>query len=1073
MPWLWPASLTLCIGLSLFAVANLEARSGDEGSSPDATPLREGDAEAIGASLEAEGAVAYASARVDRAVRHSLDALGCTLLNHGLASAREAFERGAHRQAALLSRAILERGTSVECPETSNAIVSGVRGPRRPTSESGSETSSLPNREDKLAMARLLRGHALLETDRPERALELFERVDATPIDDRVQWFRARAHEALGAFERAASLYAHVYDVSSTPLRFRARARQIASLVEAKRWEDALPALEEMLETFPDYPRRARLLYQRGRALEALGRFEAAVESYREAWLNFPHKPAGDHALARLDTLRLRGVDAPAPSMERLFDHYSDLRRHKHWELAETLLQNLLERAKKAGDRQLAHRILMQLGLNAYIPKHNREALDYFRRLERAWAEGRRRGIDIDSVREYLGRTHGRLGHIDRAARLLERAFEDEGAYERRREMAEFFMGLGQFEKARKLFDSYYPEWRKRRWLYTWLLYKTGRYEEAYDHLRHIARHHHGRREARALYWAARTREHQDEPKEAAALFKRVAEDEPYTYYGFQAENRLMDLRQRRSVDGAIARRTRSLVGSSDRVLDALDNAADAIEGRGESRAAIDPTMLPKRASGSESSELASRCRTGQMADSQFCHLLSGRIPDPTLRVLERALSPGYSPRSLRSGSLHAFHIRPNRSSNEGESTVAPEAANGADRGDETSSESSRSTSTIAYNTEARIYWEGRHDSEVAFVRYANGEAIGPVPERPFAYATHEHAGGVSRAVAAASELFPMLERVQWLRNVGLQGAARDAMRDVALEFEGLVERGMPSESDPHELPHRRWTYLIDHRRGHQGYWGYRGEETKRYPIPEGADERRELARRQQRIVERAERLRPILTEAMMEVGEYHLVRQWTLDHASGWYERSPDGPAQTHWTRAYPRAFPDLVLSEARDHGLNPYLLWSLMAVESAYNPDSISYAEAIGLLQVIPRTGIKVAEWLGDEDFGPYDLVEPEVAIQQGTSYLGSLVDKFHHQELFAVAGYNGGPHRVAIWLDRRGEMPFDEFVETIPFTQTRRYVKKVTRYLGIYMRLYEGRNSLYIGQNIDATYRPKPNF
>ena len=354
----------------------------------------------------------------------------------------------------------------------------------------------------------------------------------------------------------------------------------------------------------------------------------------------------------------------------------------------------------------------------------------------------------------------------------------------------------------------------------------------------------------------------------------------------------------------------------------------------------------------------------------------------------------------------------------------------------------------------------------------AEGEAIGPMPERPLAYDDNEYVGGLSRAVEAAGELFPELERAQWLDHIGMEKGARRAIRDVALEFEALTDEGAPDD-EPHELSHQRWTYLIDHRRDGKGYWGYQGEDVPRYPVPDGREARDELVERQSTIVDREETLRPILTEAMMEVGEYHLVRQWTLDHQSGWFDRDPSGPARIHWTRAYPRAFPEMVLETSREHGVNPYLIWSLMAVESAYNPDSISYAEAIGLLQVIPRTSIKVAEWLGDEDFSPYDLIEPETAISQGTSYFSSLVDKFHRQELFAVAGYNGGPHRVALWLERRGDLPFDEFVETIPFTQTRRYVKKVTRYLGIYLRLYEGRDSLYIGQNIDASYRPHPNF
>jgi soluble lytic murein transglycosylase len=158
----------------------------------------------------------------------------------------------------------------------------------------------------------------------------------------------------------------------------------------------------------------------------------------------------------------------------------------------------------------------------------------------------------------------------------------------------------------------------------------------------------------------------------------------------------------------------------------------------------------------------------------------------------------------------------------------------------------------------------------------------------------------------------------------------------------------------------------------------------------------------------------------------------------------------------------------------MNPYLMWAIMTVESSYNPDSISPADAIGLMQVIPRTGIKVAEMLGDEDFGPFDLINEDVAIRHGAFYYSKLVEKFRGQELLAIAGYNGGPHRVAAWMDKRGDsMPMDEFVEEIPFTEARGYTKKVIRFLALYLRIYEGVDQLYIGQNMRMDYLPQPNF
>jgi soluble lytic murein transglycosylase len=212
--------------------------------------------------------------------------------------------------------------------------------------------------------------------------------------------------------------------------------------------------------------------------------------------------------------------------------------------------------------------------------------------------------------------------------------------------------------------------------------------------------------------------------------------------------------------------------------------------------------------------------------------------------------------------------------------------------------------------------------------------------------------------------------------------------------------------------------------------------------------------------------------DAFKEAGDHFMVRRYTLG-TGGWWRRDPTGPARDSWMQAYSRAFPNLVLKEAKRYGMNPYVLWALMTVESSYNPDSISPALALGLLQVIPKTGLKTALMLGDDDFGPMDLLDEDVAIRHGAFYFSQLLKKFHGQELLAFAGYNGGPHRVGDWLDSRGNQPLDEFVEEIPFTEARGYAKKVARFIALYLRIYEGGSELYIGQNVRSDYRPEPRF
>ena len=90
-------------------------------------------------------------------------------------------------------------------------------------------------------------------------------------------------------------------------------------------------------------------------------------------------------------------------------------------------------------------------------------------------------------------------------------------------------------------------------------------------------------------------------------------------------------------------------------------------------------------------------------------------------------------------------------------------------------------------------------------------------------------------------------------------------------------------------------------------------------------------------------------------------------------------------WLEAYPHAYGRDAEPAMEEHGLNPYLLWSLMIVESDLNPDSVSHADAYGLLQVIPKTGELIAGGFGQPDFGVHDVIEIEHAFQYGTWYLG----------------------------------------------------------------------------------------
>jgi soluble lytic murein transglycosylase len=141
------------------------------------------------------------------------------------------------------------------------------------------------------------------------------------------------------------------------------------------------------------------------------------------------------------------------------------------------------------------------------------------------------------------------------------------------------------------------------------------------------------------------------------------------------------------------------------------------------------------------------------------------------------------------------------------------------------------------------------------------------------------------------------------------------------------------------------------------------------------------------------------------------------------------------------PRAYEWLVVPAANRYGLDPNLLLAVMRVESAYQKHIVSYAGAVGLMQIMPRTGQLIAHALGHEDFTPADLLDPRLNLEFAAWYLTSLIHRFDGRLPLAIAAYNGGPHNVRRWIQESADgAPVDVLLERIPFTQTHRYVRKV---------------------------------
>jgi len=158
-----------------------------------------------------------------------------------------------------------------------------------------------------------------------------------------------------------------------------------------------------------------------------------------------------------------------------------------------------------------------------------------------------------------------------------------------------------------------------------------------------------------------------------------------------------------------------------------------------------------------------------------------------------------------------------------------------------------------------------------------------------------------------------------------------------------------------------------------------------------------------------------------------------------------------------FPLAFLDKARAEAEPYNLDPFLVLALMRQESAFNPNARSSANAVGLMQLIPPTARTVARSIGEPDPVPDDLKKPSLNIKLGVKYLNQLLETFQDNPIFALAAYNAGPHKVKQWIEIRSALKDLEFIESIPYNETRNYVKKVLRNYVIYKTLYDDKQNV----------------
>lgn len=163
------------------------------------------------------------------------------------------------------------------------------------------------------------------------------------------------------------------------------------------------------------------------------------------------------------------------------------------------------------------------------------------------------------------------------------------------------------------------------------------------------------------------------------------------------------------------------------------------------------------------------------------------------------------------------------------------------------------------------------------------------------------------------------------------------------------------------------------------------------------------------------------------------------------------------YWQALFPFPYEDIILKWSKERKLNPLLVTGLIRQESRFEPEIKSPVGATGLMQVMPATGKEVASQINLKN---YSLTNPNDNVNLGTWYLDFTHNNYNGNSMLAVASYNAGPGNVSNWVTKYNLNDFDEFVENIPFRETKGYVETVFGNYWNYLRIYNPEMSQKIG-------------
>ena len=189
-------------------------------------------------------------------------------------------------------------------------------------------------------------------------------------------------------------------------------------------------------------------------------------------------------------------------------------------------------------------------------------------------------------------------------------------------------------------------------------------------------------------------------------------------------------------------------------------------------------------------------------------------------------------------------------------------------------------------------------------------------------------------------------------------------------------------------------------------------------------------------------------------VGSFNDSKEITVALDNGWQNRYPAGEDYDAWTLAYPKAYNEDVSFASAESGVDSALILAIMREESSFNATIESWANAMGLMQLILPTARAMGKELGIK-VNRKSLKNPRTNIRLGATYLKNLGDSFDNHPALMIPGYNAGGGAVSRWLRENKDMALDLWVESISYSQTRGYTKRVLATYATYRFLYEENN------------------